>query len=256
MVVKMKIIFLNTWHGDLHDELRGYVAKHVNDTDVFCFQESTNTMRSAFEDLLASDFKSIEVAKENAELKTNYGNVMFIRNEFTVKETGTLFNDDHQLGMAIFAKLEVDGDDVTVCNVHGVPFPGDKLDTAYRLDQSKHLIDTFAGKSSVIIGGDFNLMPETESVQMFRRNGYQNLITDYEITTTRNQITYDRHPDNIQYFADYAFVSNGVTVESFVVPADVVSDHQPLELKVRFVPTLVTSNDIAAVESAGKIIAR
>jgi endonuclease/exonuclease/phosphatase family metal-dependent hydrolase len=111
-----------------------------------------------------------------------------------------------------------------------VPLPGHKIDTPKRLYQSEAILNMFEEKGAVIIGGDFNLLPHTQSVQTFVEQGYRNLITEFDIKTTRNQITYERHPDNIQYYADYAFVSPAIEVIDFIVPTDIVSDHQPLEL--------------------------
>lgn len=67
---------------------------------------------------------------------------------------------------------------------------------------------------------------------MFKEHGYQDLIEDYSITTTRNHIALDPYPDNPQYHADYAFASPDIRVTDFTVPSTVVSDHQPLELSI------------------------
>ena len=41
-----------------------------------------------------------------------------------------------------------------------------------------------------IIGGDFNLNPDTESIKMFEEAGYKNLIKDFKIENTRNEISW------------------------------------------------------------------
>lgn len=174
-------------------------------------------------------------SRHNPELNCFYGNVMYIRKSIHIAETGALFTDpvaDNNYGLVTYAKLKIDGRLVSLCAVHGIPLPGHKLDTDDRIYQSNKIIETFAGETDVIIGGDFNLMPDTESVKLFERAGYQNLINEYEIPSTRNYITYEKYPDSIQYFADYAFVSGSIAVSNFVVPTEVVSDHQPLELEV------------------------
>ena len=126
-----------------------------------------------------------------------------------------------------------DGATYTVANLHGIWHPGDKQDTPERLSQSKKIIDTLADFSeNVIFCGDFNLMPDTESIRMIERAGYRNLITEFNIQDTRGPINHERFPDSPQYFADYAFVSKNVLVQKFEVPQLRISDHLPLELTI------------------------
>ena len=75
---------------------------------------------------------------------------------------------------------------------------------------------------------------DTESVRMFEEAGYRNLIRDFDIKTTRNQISWDMWPDlPKQLWADFVFVSPDIKVKSFVVPEDdESSDHLPMILEV------------------------
>jgi hypothetical protein len=66
---------------------------------------------------------------------------------------------------------------------------------------------------------------------MFKNNGYKNLIGDYQIITTRNNLAWSLYPDK-QYFADYVFASPEIKVKSFEVPNNEVSDHLPLILEI------------------------
>lgn len=231
----MNVIFLNTWAGELHDELRAYVLKHLPSTDIFCFQEASDEDRSAYEDLFAKDFTIHTALRQNPDDQSWYGNAIYIRKTIPIKDKGALFlspHPDYEVGIVAHVTVHINDTEATIVNVHGIPYPGDKLDTPARLYQSKTIIDTFTGLENVIIGGDFNLLPETKSVQLFAEHGYQDLISDYAIKSTRNRITYEKYPDSIQHHADYAFVSDAVKVQSFIVPETVVSDHQPLELSV------------------------
>jgi len=232
--MEMKIIFLNTWRGELRDELRAYVHRHIGDTEVFCFQEADDANRSAYEDLLEDDYK-LHTAQRQESDGSWFGNAIYVRNDLAIVDTGGIFLEskpDFIVGIAAYVTLEADNGKLTICNVHGISQPGHKLDTPERLYQSHEIIETLKGHEAVIVGGDFNLLPETQSVQTFTEHGYRSLITDYDIKSTRNRITYERYPNSIQYFADYAFVSPRVKVVDFVVPTDVVSDHQPLELTI------------------------
>lgn len=104
-----------------------------------------------------------------------------------------------------------------------------------RLRQSEKIINFFNDKKGLkIIGGDFNLNPDTKSVMMFEKAGYRNLIKEFDIKSTRNKLSWKQfknQPDFVkQYFADYVFVSSDVKVKDFTVPYNEISDHLPLIL--------------------------
>lgn len=231
----MKLIFLNTWHAHLHKELRDYIARHSVNTDVFGFTEAYEQNQDVYADLLANNFTAYSTQRHILETGGRYGNIMYVRNTFDVKDSGSLFMEEARqmgIGLANYVVLETANGNITVCNMHGVYYPGDKLDSDARLYQTNKLIEKFAGYEKVVIAGDFNLLPETKSIQLFSEHGYQDLVRDYAIRTTRNHHTFDRYPNNTQYYADYAFVSPALKVKNFTVPEDVVSDHQPLELEI------------------------
>lgn len=231
----MKILFLNTWHATLADELQTYIQNNLSSTSIFCFQEADSTSRALYENLLLPDFELFETKRLEVD-GTWYTNATYVRRTLKVVERYDLFLEQPEgmhLGVANYVTVEQDGKRITVCNVHGIPQPGNKLDSPARLYQTETLINTFAEHESVVIGGDFNLLPEAQSVRSFAEHGYRNLIVDYNVQTTRNAYTFDKYPNNIQYYADYVFVSPILTVTSFVVPEVIVSDHQPLEVIVQ-----------------------
>ena len=86
--------------------------------------------------------------------------------------------------------------------------------------------------------GDLNLLPQTESVALFERAGYRNLITEYNIKTTRGTLMrklypqFEHGPYGFQEFADYTFMSSDLEVQSFEVPDVPISDHLPMILCV------------------------
>ncbi len=131
------------------------------------------------------------------------------------------------------------GSGVTILTTHGNSQPGHKLDTPKRLEQSRKIVDFLRDRpGEKIVMGDFNLMPDTESIRMFESSGYRNLIREYKIVTTRGTRMralfpeYEHGPYGFQEFADYAFVTPGVTVRSFEVPDIPVSDHLPMILEI------------------------
>jgi endonuclease/exonuclease/phosphatase family metal-dependent hydrolase len=235
----MELTFLNTWHGTLSDELREYVKEACHDTDVFCFQEAHANEQSAYQDLL-EDYQRYYGEKLQSNLLLS--NVIFVRKGIEVVTSGTLLEEGSNIGFANYVVLRNDGVETSVCNVHGIPHPWHKLDTLERIKQSQVIIDYFSNEKRVVIGGDFNLLPESQSVKMFERNGYRNLIRDYAIKSTRNHISLDVYPNNPQYYADYAFTSLDIDVIDFTVPAAIVSDHQPLRISLRATSRNTTTN--------------
>lgn len=122
---------------------------------------------------------------------------------------------------------------LNICNVHGIAFPGDKLDNEDRLMQSEEIINHFKNiDTETVIGGDFNLEKQTKSVSMFEESGYRNLVNDFNIKETRNRLAWQKHPDSIQFFADYVFTTKGVSIISFKTESDEISDHLPLVLEI------------------------
>lgn len=225
----IKLTFLNTWHSKLHEPLRDYVRDARENTDVFCFQEAEAETQSAYNDLLAEYNR---YHHEKAQRNLFLANVIFVRKDITVLESGRLLHEGSNIGFANFVTLQNDEGETSVCNVHGIPHPAHKLDNPERLAQSQAIIDHFKARERVIIGGDFNMLPQAQSIKAFKKHGYQDLIGDYDIQSTRNHIALDAYPDNPQYHTDYVFVSPDIQVTGFAVPSAVISDHQPLELQI------------------------
>lgn len=223
----MKIIFLNVWKHDIRDELADFIKEHVPTTDVFCFQEAHEIDRVAGGEL--ADFQKFDAEKYISE-NIEYVQATYVRSKASIKDEEVIFPEDSAIGLAL--ALNINGQ--IVCNAHGISRPNEKVDSPGRLLQTKGLIEFFkSSKQPVIIGGDFNLFPDTESVVMFERAGYRNLIKEYGITTTRNRLAWEKYPDNPHYFADYVFVSPEVEVVGFEVIDNEVSDHLPMVLTVR-----------------------
>lgn len=223
----MKIIFLNVWGDQMRDTLPAYLKEQARDTDIFCLQEATLGMKQACADILKdyyelSDFKYISE-------KDNFPQSLFIKKSLNIVSSGTLFQGDMNVGLAVYVELQLGETSFIVCNVHGRAQPSEKLDTPDRIRFSQGIIDFFKDKNvPIVIGGDFNLEHDTESVKVFELNGYRNLINEYAVRTTRNHYAWDRYPGHELYYSDYVFVNGLVPLDTFVVEANEVSDHLPL----------------------------
>ena len=80
---------------------------------------------------------------------------------------------------------------------------------------------------NIILAGDFNLNPDTQSIKMIEEFSLKNLIKEFSITDTRTSF-YKKE----NRFADYIFVSPDICVKNFKVLPDEVSDHAPLYLEI------------------------
>lgn len=164
----------------------------------------------------------------------------YVREDVTVTGTAELLCDIPHTGASLACELQLSpGKALRLVNVHGQPQPGHKLDTPERIAQSESLLRSAAHDDTpTVFVGDFNLLPEAHSVKVFIAAGYRNLIDDFSIATTRNELAWQRHPENKQLYADYTFTRlNELFDHDFSVDNVLVSDHLPLGLTLRHMPT-------------------
>ena len=231
MIPPMKVIFLNTCNGKIREGTAAFIRQQAAATDVFCFQEVYEEMQAFCAELLP-DYRVIRGYKKIGE-ENDFAQATYLRQGLQLLSSQLLLEKHPGTGLGIYTQINMRNAVIHLCNLHGSARPGTKLDTPERIDQSQGLIDFFKEKRGMrIIGGDFNLLPETRSARMFEENGYRSLIKDFRIPTTRNRLAWELYPNNKQYYSDYVFVSPEVKVREFSVPADEISDHLALVLKV------------------------
>lgn len=232
----MKILSLNTWHGRQAFELRDFLAAQLDTTDVFCFQEAIGSdIEGIMAKLFASPRFDSATTDKFVEDRLHYSLYTFVKQPLAiVRSESILDSSDAETGQALATELDIDGQRLALINIHGIPYPGHKLDTDGRLRQTEQIIAWLQRSASTpaVVCGDFNLLPSTKSVQDFAAAGYRDLIADYAIPTTRNKLAWAKHPDNKQLFADYAFTSPDLEVREFTVPDIEVSDHLPMIIDV------------------------
>jgi endonuclease/exonuclease/phosphatase family metal-dependent hydrolase len=243
----MKIITLNTWGGRIHKPLLDFVKEHKN-TDVFCFQEVYNKAEGEeanyVEDAhdLHNDLNTILEGHNDffaPHLKDWYGLSMFVNKEIGVRDSGEEFvykfkgyipegeSGRHARNIQ-YITTDYKGRPLTIINFHGLWNGQGKTDTEDRIKQSKNIAN-FVKKieGEAILCGDFNLLPDTESIEIIENSGLRNLIKENNIKSTRTS-----HYKKEGGFADYMFVSKGVEVKDFKVMSEEVSDHSPLYIEV------------------------
>ena len=252
----MKIISLNTWGGRAGREGLLVFFENHKDVDVFCLQEvwsdsypdlhneviaglyidQSKVMVNGMQDI--SGLLSTHTPYFRPHNGEHYGLLMLIKNEYVVVEEGDIFVHkergyvpEKDVGFHArniqYATIETPEGLRTVVNFHGLWNGGGKFDSEDRLLQSDNIIAFLKElKNPYVLIGDFNLLPETESLKKFEQIGLRNLIAKYGITSTRS-----RHYTKEHRFADYCFVSEGIAVTDFQVFQDEVSDHLPLYLE-------------------------
>ena len=255
----MRIISLNTWGGRAGEErLLAFFKAHANTTDIFCLQEILAEPFPHLEGRLAGGVAlnneqtmvyalreiSAILPKHRAFFRPllgdKYGLLMFVREDFRIIKEGEIFLykqkgffseidvGDHAR-LIQYATIVVGAKAVTIINFHGLWNGKGKTDTEDRIQQSKNILE-FTSKldGEYILCGDFNLLPDTESVKLFETSGLRNLIKEYKISSTRTSF-YTKSEKH----ADYIFVTKGILVKDFQVLPDEVSDHAPLLIDVR-----------------------
>jgi len=261
----VKLISLNTWGGAAFDPLMDFIKKQAKTTDIFCFQEiyrndlgleqvgsirgnllvDLQSILSEYRAFFYPVIKGYDLDGEFAhkiDLDLEFGLAIFVKKSLVVKSNGQRVIYDDQTGVlnsdfsnlpVYFQFLDFDnqGKNFTICNLHGIPEPGNKLDTPARIDQSKKILEfLFTKPNAKILVGDFNLLPDTQSIRMIEQS-LKNLIKAYKIQLTRSRLTPYYEKESFQPFADYTFVSDDVEVESFEVPDIEISDHLPMILE-------------------------
>ncbi len=255
----MRIISLNTWGGRAGKEkLLGFFETHGDTTDVFCLQEIWSAPYADLEGRLAGGVPLInekimvhavrEISTELPNHKTffhphvgdNYGLFMVIKKEFEVVNEGDIFVykqrgfiSDEDVGNHArniqYVTIISNNQPTTIINFHGLWNGKGKTDTEDRIQQSKNILEfTKKIQNPFILCGDFNLLPDTQSIQMFEDAGLRNLIREFGVTSTRTS-----HYTKPVKFADYAFVSEGIKLKDFKILPDEVSDHAPLLIEVQ-----------------------
>lgn len=255
----MKLLSLNIWGGKMVEELLSFIREQAKDVDIFCFQEvfsspihktiGRNAQSDIYEQLARtlSDYQGFYSPSQGrfdydgpVDYDLEYGLAIFVKKTLPVGKTGEVFvyryrnardGEFTTEGKNLqFVTCETKGDKYAVFNLHGLWTKG-KGDTPERIEQftkAREFMERFPGFKKIICG-DFNVLPDTQSIAVLSAVGMQNLIMDYKITTTRSKF-FDK---TYAKFADYIFADPDIKIKKFeAIPVD-VSDHLPLKVEFK-----------------------
>jgi endonuclease/exonuclease/phosphatase family metal-dependent hydrolase len=244
----MKLISLNIWGGRMGEPVLEFFKDHA-DVDIFLLQEvfQNATERTNWNAKCRSNiFQEIaDVLPEHRayfapSVMNEWGLAAYVKKSIPIEEIGDFFvhntmdslvpNDGSSIGRNLqYLSMMLNGAPIVVVNFHGIWTGNGKDDTEDRINQSRNIIDflkTLHGE--IILCGDFNLNPETKSLNMIAEElGLKNLIKEFSITSTRTSL-YTK-PGK---FADYVLISPKIRVKNFTTLPDEISDHAPLFLEI------------------------
>ena len=251
----MKLISLNIWDARVFEPLMKFFD-NSQDVDIFCLQEVFNGKEEGYirGDKRVNGFSEISKKLSGYQgffastealddipsrgLAIPYGLAIFIKKEIktlshhheVIFGEEEFSNENPKTHRRVIQTVCIfkDGQPLAISNVHGLWNGQGKTDTPERIRQSQNIkkhINNF--KHEVVLVGDFNLLPDTESLAIVA-DGMINLIKKCNITSTRTRL-YTKHKEPV-LFADYVFLSPNIKINSFEVLKDEVSDHAPLLL--------------------------
>lgn len=236
---------LNIWGGHVREPLLSFIKSHQH-VDIFCFQEVYHNAQIRICDIemelslnILSEFQNLlpnHKAYFRPMVNGIYGIAMFVKDTVEVLGEGEFLiyeNPDYKGSgpthsrVLQWLKCQYQNQLYHVINVHGLWNGKGKTDAPERILQSKKIREFLDDlDTSIILCGDLNLRPDTESLKLIS-DGMRNLIEEYDVISTRTSY----YPKE-EKFADYIFTCPNVNVSSFAVLEDEVSDHAALLLEI------------------------
>ena len=261
----LRLCSFNIWGGMVFEPLVEFVRQQAPVTDLFCFQETLAApeqlslacgFRTAlFADLAKAlpEFDGVfdpvvswpEPTPDGREIVVPFGLATFARRTLPIIERRPARIIDHFdtldavpglhpiVRWLQLTTLRTSRGTLLIANYHGIARPGSKLDSDERLEQSRAIrAELDAHEGPLVLVGDFNLLPDTESVRLLGE-GRRNLVLEHAIPTTRSRLNPYYGTPQEQPHANYAIVSPEIEVVQFSVPDVEVSDHLPMLLELR-----------------------
>lgn len=239
----MKLLQLNAWSIRLAARIEDMVAKEKPDVITLqeVFESVSNlgffpTLTEFANDLnLQHQYFSPVYGFQFIGANTQFGNAVLTHLSFD--DTSTQFTnlrykdnfsfdkDDYNIRNFQHAVMRDKNDDIVhIINHHGYHISGHKRGDNATLKACRQIIEyALKLEGPVIIAGDFNLEPDSESIGIIDQH-FRNLTKEYGLTTTRTDLTHKTEP------CDYIFVNDKIDVINFYPSEVVASDHKGLVL--------------------------
>mgnify|MGYP003514875296 CR=1 FL=1 len=237
----MKILQLNIWGGKLGKQIEEVLKREQ--PDIVCFQEVVSLPRISerfFSPLekfqqsggFAHTFYSPTFGFTLMSRQAEFGNAilstlpfistntMFTRKTYV--ENQDLLDDDYNIQNLQHAAIEHNGQTLHILNHHGHHVREHKNGNEETMRQCGEIADYIKTLNGlVVLTGDFNLAPDSESLEQINAV-LVNHAKELGVLTTRTPLT---HKTEV---CDYIFTSSDIAVTDFQVLDDIASDHKAL----------------------------
>ncbi len=238
----MRLLQLNAWQGRLGKVL--FKQLESINPDIACMQEivdynkwvigiigSSNSIQKA----LGCDYSYMSplITMEVSGSPMKFGNAIYsklpledmstnyTRGQYTENYDSDTMSD-YNIRAFQHAVTTVDGKPLHLINHHGHHIDAHKNGDEETARQVQMIADYVARlEGAVIVCGDFNLSPDSASIQILNTS-LRNLSVEYGLTTTRSKLTSKKE------VCDYIFVNNRITVDDFSMCEEIISDHNCL----------------------------
>lgn len=240
----MKILQLNIWGGRLEQKAAELIK--AENPDFICLQESIsipNGDRSFFytvEQIQQSNLMHLSFAPTFSfkfmQHNAKFGNAILSKQ--AVISSATLFTrgsfiadfeitkDDYNVRNLLHSTYIINGQPLHVLTHHGHHISSHKDGDQETLTQCKIIANYVSNlEGRVILTGDFNLSPHSDSLEVLNRF-LRNACIESNIATTRTLLT------NKTEVCDYIFTSRDIKVKNFTVSNKLVSDHAALIMEI------------------------
>lgn len=240
----MKLIQLNTWSCKLPTEIIRLFKEEK--PDIVCLQEVvtadnggkifdtigtiTNEYPFTYEyntPLVEFNFMHRSATRGNmiaSKIELSETNELWTLGSFT-KDFDYVDSGGYNVARNIaHAKIVTTEGILHVLTLHGYHIKEHKNGNDETLRACRELVEYAKSlDGSVVITGDFNLAPTSESIQVVNQ-AFRNLTVEQGLLTTRNHLT------NKTEVCDYIFVNDQVHIDSFSMSSVIASDHNALVL--------------------------
>lgn len=237
----MKLLQLNAWGGRLESNIINLIRSEspdvVNMQEVFSAAGDVGLLIGTIESLRAEldyphCFYSPVFQFRLMNSKAKFGNCVLSKKPFINHKTiythldyvEDFSFDEHSYNIRNIqhAVISVGSKKLNILNHHGYHIAQHKNGDAETLHQMKQIGEyTDSLDGPVILSGDFNLAPHSESIELL--NGrLDNLSIRHGLKTTRTPLT---HKTEV---CDYIFVNDQIKVADFYASDELASDHKAL----------------------------
>jgi len=244
--MNLKIITLNIAGGLYLDKCLMFFKKA--NPDILLLQEvyssPTQDLLGSINSVLNHGYVSYAPAYSTTklEIKTQMGNAVI--SKFPIIQEKSIFYDVPYISNykepknnfelvprnLQYCEIATPQTNLNLYNTHGI-WSKDSKDTKARLNMSKVIIDQVLGKKHCILGGDFNITPNTQTI-----DNIEKVLTNISKNTA--QSTFNTRIKTAAVFSklivDMLFISKDVEVFNVTIPNINISDHLPVvsQLKI------------------------